>query len=73
MYKYAIASFMFIVMVCFLPGCVGIQTIYPDLREFARVCKEAREKGELVGISMMKDFSLIVIKILLICIAYMVI
>ncbi|EMZ41013.1 MULTISPECIES: hypothetical protein [Helicobacter] len=50
MYKYAIASFMFIVMVCFLPGCVGIQTIYPDSREFARVCKEAREKGELVGI-----------------------
>lgn len=50
MYQYAIVSFMFIVMVCFLPGCVGIQTIYPDSREFARVCKEAREKGELVGI-----------------------
>lgn len=45
MYEYAIASFIFIVMVCFLTGCTAPQTIYPDSKEFARICNEAREKG----------------------------
>ncbi len=45
MYRYAIATLMFMLIVCLLTGCQMRQFIYPDSKEFARICHEAREKG----------------------------
>lgn len=45
MYQYAIATLMLMLIVCLLTGCQLKQFIYPDSKEFARICNEAREKG----------------------------
>lgn len=45
MYQYAIATLMLMLIVCLLTGCEMRQFIYPDSKEFARICNEAREKG----------------------------
>ncbi|TLD79672.1 hypothetical protein [Helicobacter trogontum] len=45
MCRYAIATLMFMLIVCLLTGCQMRQFIYPDSKEFARICHEAREKG----------------------------
>ena len=45
MYQYAIATLMLMLIVCLLTGCEMRQFIYPDSKEFARICNETREKG----------------------------